>query len=273
MSTVMEDLEPGTAVPAAGRQPLGAESPAGDNSKLRISFEVFDGPLDLLLHLVKERELDIATVPLATVAEQYLAYVSMMEELDVEVAAEYLVIAATLVFLKSKALLPPIPSEFQEDDSETPEQVEERLRQRLIAYSKYREVGQELRNRQLEAASYYYRDSGDAVNELRQRYRIDPEKLTKAFLAMLRTARPEKRTIARERVSLMASMDFIMRRVRENGEALFSEICKELGMAREQIIVTFLAILELIRRHRVGYEQPELFDDIRIFPISSNVGT
>jgi segregation and condensation protein A len=244
-----------------------------DENKLRVSLPVFDGPLDLLLSLVKERQLDIATVPLATVAEQYLAYVSMMEALDVEIAAEYLVIAATLVFLKSKALLPPIPSEFQDEEAETPEQVEERLRQRLIAYSKYREVGEELRARQLEASSYYYRDTGDPVSELRQRYRIDPDKLTRAFIAMLRSARPEKRTIARERLSLMASMDYIMRKVREDGEVLFSALCKELGMTRDSIIVTFLAILELIRRHRVSYEQPEAFDDIRILPITASAST
>lgn len=249
-------------------EPQTAAAVPEDENKLRVSFEVFDGPLDLLLSLVKERQLDIATVPLASVAEQYLAYISMMDALDVEVAAEYLVIAATLVFLKSKALLPPIPSEFQDEEAETPEQVEERLRQRLIAYSKYREVGEELRSRQLEASSYYYRDAGDPVSELRQRYRVDPDKLTRAFIAMLRSARPEKRTIARERLSLMATMDYIMRKVREEGEALFSELCKEMGMARESIIVTFLGILELIRRHRVDFEQPELFDDIRIFPIT-----
>ncbi|HEY9181048.1 MAG TPA: segregation/condensation protein A [Candidatus Baltobacteraceae bacterium] len=244
-----------------------------DESKLRVSVEVFDGPLDLLLSLVKERQLDIATVPLATVAEQYLAYVSMMEALDVEVAAEYLVIAATLVFLKSKALLPPIPSEFQDEEAETPEQVEERLRQRLIAYSKYREVGEELRARQLEASSYYYRDTGDPVSELRQRYRIDPDKLTRAFIAMLRSARPEKRTIARERLSLMATMDYVMKKAREHGEVLFSSICHEMGMTRDSIIVTFLAILELIRRHRITCDQPEPFDDIRILPINATVHT
>ncbi|HET9096708.1 MAG TPA: segregation/condensation protein A [Candidatus Baltobacteraceae bacterium] len=249
--------------PAAGQQET--------TEKLRVSVEVFDGPLDLLLSLVKERQLDIATVPLATVAEQYLAYVSMMEDLNVEIAAEYLVIAATLVFLKSKALLPPIPSEFQDEEAETPEQVEERLRQRLIAYSKYREVGEELRARQLEASSFYYRDTGDPVSELRQRYRVDPDKLTRAFIAMLRSARPEKRTIARERLSLMASMDYIMRKVRENGEVLFSSLCKELGMTRDSIIVTFLAVLELIRRHRVTVDQPEPFDDIRVLPIAAPV--
>lgn len=241
--------------------------PLEDDSKLRVSVAVFDGPLDLLLSLVKERQLDIATVPLATVAQQYLAYISMMEALDVEIAAEYLVIAATLVFLKSKALLPPIPSEFLDEEGETPEQVEERLRQRLIAYSKYREIGEELRARQLEASSYFYRDSGDPVSDLRQHYRVDPERLTHAFIAMLRSARPEKRTIARERLSLMATMDYIARKVREEGEVLFSTLCREMGMVRESIIITFLAVLELIRRHRVAYEQPELFDDIRLLRI------
>ncbi len=228
-----------------------------DEAGLRVSVQTFDGPLDLLLSLVKERQLDIATVPLASVAEQYLSYVSMMETIDVEAAAEYLVIAATLVFLKSKALLPPIPSQFQDDESETPEQVEERLRARLVAYSKYREIGETLRERQLEAASFYYRESGDAVSELRQRFRVAPEKLSSAFIAMLRSARPEKRTIARERLSLVAMMDYVMRALADRGEVLFSSLCKEMGMTRESIIIGFLAILELIRRKRVEYDQPQ----------------
>jgi segregation and condensation protein A len=234
---------------------------------LRVSVANFDGPLDLLLHLVKEKQLDIATVPLASVAEQFLEYVSMMQAIDVEAAAEYLVVAATLVFLKSRALLPPIPAEFLEE-GESPEEVEERLRQRLIAYSKYREVGEDLRKRQFEASSYFYRDFGDPHGQLRQRYRVDPNRLTHAFLTMLQSARPEKRTIARERLTLVASMDYIMRRVREQREVLFSALCKELGMTRESIVVTFLAILELIRRRRVGFDQQAPFDDIRLFLVA-----
>jgi segregation and condensation protein A len=239
-----------------------------DQGGCRVQLDVFDGPLDLLLTLIKDQQLDIATVPLASVAEQYLTYVRMMEELDVEVAAEYLVIAATLLFLKSKALLPPIPQEFLDEEDETPEQVEERLRRRLIAYSKYRELGEQLRERQTEASGYFYRESGDPVSELVQRYDIDPEKLKRAFMNMLAQARPEKRSIARERVSLIASMDYITRQIKERGEVLFSTLCHELGLTRETVIVTFLAILELIRRHRIGFDQPELFDDIRLFPYS-----
>lgn len=232
----------------------------------RVQIDVFDGPLDLLLSLVKEQQLDIATMPLAAVAEQYLAYVEMMENLNVEIAAEYLVIAATLLFLKSKALLPPVPQEFIED-GESPEEVEERLRRRLIAYSKYRELGEELRARQYEASGFFTRDAGDPTSELVQRYSIDVEKLNRAFIAMLREARPQKRSIAAERISVLAQMDYITRTIKERGEVYFSALCRELGATREIIIATFLAVLELIRRRRVAYAQPEAFDDIRLFPM------
>jgi segregation and condensation protein A len=242
---------------------------AVDQGGWRVQLDVFDGPLDLLLTLIKEQQLDVATVPLASVAEQYLDYVRMMEALDVEIAAEYLVIAATLVFLKSKALLPPIPQEFLDEEAESPEEVEERLRRRLIAYSKYRELGERLRERQEEESGYFHRESGDPAGELVQRYEIDPNRLKRAFITMLAQARPEKRSIARERVSLIASMDYITRRVRERGEVLFSALCHELGMTRDVIIVTFLAMLELIRRHRVAFDQPAPFNDIRLIAYSA----
>lgn len=233
------------------------------NGACRVSLEVFDGPLDLLLSLVKERQLDIASVPLATVAQQYFEYISLMEALDVELAAEYLVIAATLVFLKSKSLLPPIPGAFVDEEAETAEQVEERLRARLMAYSKYREAGEALRELASEAAAFYFRDSGDPAGRLTQRYRIEASRLSNAFLAMLRNAKEERRTVARERVSLLAQMDYVMRRIRADGGTLFSALCAELG--QESIIVTFLAVLELIRRNRIGFEQAHAFGDIKLF--------
>ena len=240
-----------------------------DQASCRVQLDVFDGPLDLLLSLIKEQQLDIATVPLATVAEQYLAYVRAMKELDVEVAAEYLVIAATLVFLKSRALLPPIPHEFAGDEAETPEQVEERLRRRLIAYSKYRELGERLRaSRSRQRAISTANPAIRAARSSSDTTSIPRNSSTRSSRCSSQ-ARPEKRSIARERVSLIASMDYIVRRIKESGEVTFSELCHELGMTREVVIVTFLAMLELIRRHRVAFEQPELFDDIRIFPVGA----
>jgi segregation and condensation protein A len=222
---------------------------------LRVSLDVFDGPLDLLLQLVREQQLDITTVPLAAVAQQYFDYLAVMDALDVELAAEYLVIAATLVFLKSRSLLPSVPNEFLGGDEETPEEVEARLRRRLIWYSKYKNVADELRSRALQAQAYTYREGGDSATDLMQRYRIAPEKLRTAILSAIRNnTKPEKRAIRQDRFSIARQMEFVTRIVRERRNVEFWELCRDLD--RSGIIVTFLAVLELIRRRRLGYEQP-----------------
>jgi len=238
-----------------------------DERMLRVSLDVFDGPLDLLLNLVREQQLDIATVSLATVADQYFAFISAMHDLDVELAADYLVIASTLVFLKSKSLLPPIPLEF-EDGEEPAHVVEARLRERLIAYSKYRDAGCDLRARALDAAAYYLRpEGGDTAAELVQRYRVDAAKLAAALAAALRSAKPEKRTIVRERVSLIEQMEYVMRTVRTSGRAGFFALVERLD--RAGIIVTFLAVLELVRRGRVAVTQVAARGDIELLPVAA----
>ena len=218
----------------------------------------------MLLHLVREHQLDIATVPLASVAQQYFDYIAVMEALDVEIAAEYLVIAATLVYLKSKSLLPAIPTEFQTEGEETAEEVEERLRRRLIAYSRYKGVSEELRVRQAEAESYHFREAGDPTSALEQRYRILPDKLATALLAAVRAAKPEKRTIARERFSIARQMEFVARVVSERGRVEFVLLCRDFD--RGGVIATFLAILELIRQRRLAYEQPSPEDPLLLLP-------
>jgi segregation and condensation protein A len=217
--------------------------------------------------LVREQRLDIATVPLAIVADQYFAFISAMRDLDVELAAEYLVIAATLVFLKSKSLLPPLPIDFDEGE-ESAEAVEARLRERLLAYSKYRDAGLDLRARALDSAAYYLRaEGGDPTAQLVQRYRVDAAKLAAALGAALRAAKPEKRTIVRERVSLIEQMEYVMRLLGAGGQASFFTLIADLD--RPAIIVTFLAILELVRRGRVAYVQAVAFDDIDLLPVAA----
>jgi segregation and condensation protein A len=233
-----------------------------DERACRVSLDVFDGPLDLLLNLVKEQQLDISTVPLALVADQYFAYISAMEVLDVEVAADYLVIASTLVFLKSKAMLPPIPQEF-ETSEESAESVEARLRERLIAYSRYRDASQDLQARALEAAAFYVRtEGGDVSADVTQRYKIDVAKLARALEAALRSAKPEVRTIVRERVSLNEQMDLVVKTMRREGRASFFALVA--NGDRFTIIVTFLAVLELVRRGRIVVSQSAAFDDIEL---------
>jgi segregation and condensation protein A len=203
-------------------------------------------------------------VPLALLAQQFFDYIAVMDALDVEIAAEYLVIAATLVFLKSKSLLPAIPAEFQTEGDETAEEVEERLRRRLIAYSRYKGVAEELRERRAEAESYFYREAGDSTPELVQRYRIAPEKLARALLAAVRSAKPEKRTITRERFSIARQMEFVARVVREQGSVEFVLLCRDFD--RGGVIATFLAILELIRQRRLAYEQATPEEPLRLLP-------
>jgi segregation and condensation protein A len=235
-----------------------------DERACRVSVDVFDGPLDLLLNLVKEQQLDIATVPLALVADQYFAYISAMEVLDVEIAADYLVIASTLVFLKSKAMLPPIPVEF-ETTEESAESVEARLRERLIAYSRYRDASRDLQTRALEAAAFYVRaEGGDVTADVTQRYKIDVAKLARALEAALRSAKPEVRTIVRERVSLNEQMDLVVKTMRREGRASFFALVA--NGDRFTIIVTFLAVLELVRRGRIVVTQSAAFDDIDLMP-------
>jgi segregation and condensation protein A len=244
---------------------LTAEPLAIDERACRVSLDVFDGPLDLLLNLVREQQLDIATVPLAMVADQYFAFIAAMEAIDVEVAADYLVIASTLVFLKSKALLPPIPKEFEDAGEESAESVEQRLRERLIAYSKYRDASQDLLARALEAASFYTRaEGGDSSAEFTQRYKIDVAKLARALESALRSAKPEVRTIVRERVSLIEQMDLVRKTMRAEGKASFFALVE--GGDRFIIIVTFLAVLELVRRGQILVAQSETFDDITLLP-------
>jgi segregation and condensation protein A len=218
------------------------------------------------LTLVRERSLDIATVPLASVAQQYFDYIAVMDALDVEIAAEYLVIAATLMFLKSKSLLPAIPAAFLSEDEESPEEVEERLRRRLMAYSTYKGVSEELRLRKDEAESYFFREAGDPAAEVVQKYRIAPARLAAALLAALRASKPEKRTIVRERFSIARQMEYVSRVVRERGAVEFTELCARLD--RPGIIATFLAVLELIRQCRLGYEQSEPNEPLRLLPFT-----
>jgi segregation and condensation protein A len=243
---------------------LTAQPTIVDERACRVSIDIFDGPLDLLLNLVREQQLDIATVPLALVADQYFAFIAAMEVLDVEIAADYLVIASTLVFLKSKAMLPPIPQEF-ETSEESAESVEAALRERLIAYSRYRDASRDLLARSLDAAAFYTRtEGGDASSEFTQRYKIDVAKLARALEAALRSAKPEVRTIVRERVSLIEQMDLISKMIKNDGQASFFALVADGD--RFTIIVTFLAVLELVRRGRVFLTQTATFDDITLVP-------
>ena len=230
---------------------------------LLVKLDVFDGPLDLLLQLVLAQDLDITKVSLASVCEQYLSYVRMMESLDIEVASEYLVIAATLTFIKSKKLLPPPPPPFVDELALEAAAAEEALKQKLLAYQHFKALGGDLRARFEENRAYYMR-SGGHDEPLVQRYRMHPGGLASAFAHALNTAAARPLVVKRETFSVVAKIGYVMRQLKLNPElSLFSLIS---GCERLEIVVTFLAVLELVRAHKVRLTQPAPFADIAIRP-------
>jgi segregation and condensation protein A len=233
---------------------------------LLVKLDVFDGPLDLLLQLVLQQDLDITQVSLASVCEQYLSYLSLMEALDIAIASEYLVIAATLIFIKSKKLLPPPPPPFDQDFTDDAAIAEEALRQRLIAYRHFKDAGGHLRELMEIAAAYYPRPAEALELEgLVQRYVLDSKTLAAAFMRALENAEVRPAVLKREAFSVVVKMNYVLRLVRERESLTFTELVA--GCAPLEIVVTFLAVLELIRARKVRYEQSKVFDDIVFTPM------
>ncbi len=226
-------------------------------------MDVFDGPLDLLLQLVIQQDLDITKVSLASVCEQYLAYLSMMEALDIEVASEYLVIAATLVFIKSKKLLPPPPPPFTDEWADEALLAEEALRQRLVAYQHYKQAGAELRARFETNASFYPRPSVPEEG-LVQHYMLDAKTLAEAFARVLEAAEARPAIVKREAFSVVVKMNYVLKVVRDRSAITFGELIA--GCEKLELVVTFLAVLELIRARKIIYRQTALFEDIELSP-------
>jgi segregation and condensation protein A len=187
----------------------------------------------------------------------------MMEALDVEVASEYLVIAATLVFIKSKTLLPPPPPPFTDELAEEALAAEAALRLRLIAYQHFKSAGADLRTRFEENASYYPRPNVPEEG-LVQHYILDAATLADAFARVLANAEARPAVVKRESFSVVVKMNYVWRLVRERGSITFGELIEE--CEKLEIVVTFLAVLELVRSRKVLYAQTALFDDITFTP-------
>lgn len=210
-----------------------------------IKIPVFEGPFDLLLHLIRENKLDIYDIPIALITNQYLQYIEMMKELNLEIAGEFLVMAATLIYIKSRMLLPP--------DEETPdEELEDpraELVKKLIEYQKFKEAAGDLRKREEDWMKVFRRDSFLAEEEEPgELYLFDLNlfDLLDAFKKILEKAPPEVISITKETLTVKDRISFIME-ILEGQETVRFEDFFQGGMTKIQLIVTFVALLELIR--------------------------
>jgi segregation and condensation protein A len=239
--------------------------------KVHYKLELFEGPLDLLLHLIDKSEIDIYNIPITDITDQYMEFLNGMQELELDVTSEFLVMAATLLSIKSHMLLPKPPviqldDEYGMDDGYDPRA---ELVQKLIEYRKYKGIAEELRDKELARSLIYTREPDDLSPFVPQMVEnpvkgLNAADLVIAFQRALRKAK-SRQTIARIRrdeISVKDRMREITDMLTGNGgNALFSTLLEH-DYNREDVVVTFLAILELMKVKQIVCYQNRLFDDI-----------
>ena len=232
-----------------------------------IKINEFEGPLDLLLHLVKESNIDIYDININEITAQYLDYIHKMEELNIDVASEYLVMAATLMEIKSKSLL---PSEKKEDtDTDEEEVSRENLIQKLIDYQKYKEITKDFKELEANRRNIYTKAPSKLNEMLDTKFVNDTDTtvddLLKAFTMFLERKNMEKPVITKvtsKEYSVRKRKSDIKSYLQTKGKAEFSELFTI--YSKSFIVVTFLSILELAKEDEVLLNQESNFDKIFI---------
>jgi len=232
----------------------------GSARDYEVRLEVFEGPLDLLLHLIRKNELDIFDIPITIITEQYLEYLDMMKALNISIAGDFLVMAATLIHIKSKMLLPPVPGE--EDDSEDPRM---EITRPLMEYMQFKDAAGELSERDvLDRDVFSRRPSVDDLAEYRTRepvVNVNLFQLMDAFKRVLERQVPGAQLSFRaEGWSVKEKMSYIMDRLKE-GPLFFTRLFEE-KLDLSELVATFLALLELVHNGLIGVSQNDIDSDI-----------
>ena len=231
-----------------------------------VSFKLerFEGPLDLLLHLIKRDEVDIYDIPIARITQQYLSYIELMQALDLDVAGEFLVMAATLMRIKAKMLLPVPKSDSEEDEGDPREE----LVQRLIEYRLFKEASETMKEKEGIRRVMFERGMVPTEDDAGP-LPLAPANLFDLLAALQRVVarKPERvvYSVETEGYDIEDKMSLIARTVAEIGELKFSDLMRD-AHARMEIIVSFMALLELIKLGKVICVQDANFADILILP-------
>ncbi len=244
-----------------------------------VKLEVFEGPLDLLLHLIDKNKVDIYDIPIVEITEQYLDYIKNMESRDMNIMSEFLVMAATLIDIKCKMLL---PVEVDEDGEEEDPRAE--LVQKLLEYKLYKYMSFELRDRQVDAAKNMYREQNlpPEVANFRQPVNYEElvgdmtlNKLHEIFKSIVRKQedkidpiRSKYGNIEKEEIDMDVKSLYVEAYAREHKSFSFRKLLEKQS-SKMEIIVTFLIILEMMKVGKISISQENIFDDIMI---TSNVG-
>jgi segregation and condensation protein A len=236
-------------------------------SENKVQLEIFEGPLDLLLYLVKKEEVDIYEVNLTRIATQFIEYVQLMKELDLDVAGEFLVMAATLMYIKSKELLPRDKQiELEEEEEEDPRW--DLIRQ-LVEYKKFKDAAGRLQELEVRQEQVYARIPGKpefALDAPLIKSQVSVFELISAVSNILRrysAAHQASREVFEDQFTVSSKIEFVSDLLKQRNRIKFSELF-ESAASRTEVICTFLALLELIRLKQLHIEQPEPFAEIEI---------
>ena len=237
------------------------------NQDYQIKLEVFEGPLDLLLYLVEKDEVDIMCIKVARVCKQFLEYLDLIKELSIEIAGEYLVMAATLTRLKARELL---PQEKQQEAAEEGEIVSrEQLIEQLIQYKKFKQAGIALKKLEDEQKGTYYRTKAEEIEWAEkfeeQVFDVTAFDLLTAFKNILdRTEEDKSHQVIRENVTIDDRIEHVLSYIYDNPQAKFEDLFKEMN-TKITIVVTFMAILELIKIEQITIKQECQFGQIWVY--------
>ncbi len=232
----------------------------------KLKLDVFEGPLDLLLYLIKKNDLDIKDIPIASITEQYLQYIDMMKLLDLDVVGDFLVMAATLMQIKSKMLLPPDPLEEQA----VPEDPRDELVRRLQEYQQFKEIAENLKQKELARQDLFSRQLDPATAKS---FKDDAKEvyfeatlfdLISALTTALKRA-PEEimHEIIRDEFTVDKKIHDILHLLLEHPSIQLAELFGKAG-SKLEIVVTFMAVLELIRLREIVAVQKRVFEDIMV---------
>lgn len=237
------------------------------NMSYRVKLEVFEGPFDLLFHLIEKNEVDIYDIPIAEITAQYLEYIEEIKYFDVEVASEFLVMAATLLQIKSKMLL---PKQNEEEEEIDPRQ---QLVDRLIEYRKYKSITGELKKRADEYQKRIYKEPEPQIEYVDCEpvfINVDIIDLCRAYSRIMEKYKnlyndntDLMKSVQREEISLADKIRLIKNRLSGKKEISFDDLFNEYT-TRADVVITFLAMLELIRIRKIIVMQKKIYGEIII---------
>ncbi|MCX7767321.1 MAG: segregation/condensation protein A, partial [Candidatus Sumerlaeia bacterium] len=234
----------------------------------RIKLQIFDGPFDLLLYLIKVNEMDIYDIPIAEITRQYLDYIQLMQELNLDIAGEFLVMAATLIRLKCQQLLP-AGEEVDREEEINGILSRNELIQQLLEYRRVKEMTEELKERQEQFSQIFYRTEVPIVPASKSerdmtQIQLDLQTLFYAFSRILPYVEHKGVAfITPENFTVEEKIESLRELLKLNREITFMEIVRTCT-SRQELLVTFLALMELCRQREIKVSQPNLFGEIYI---------